>query len=143
MAQAFACFGTRVTMVSVGGFLSREDPEARALVQRSLADDGVSFELDCVTEKVEYGEGPEGGFTLHLTRGGESSTVTATHLLVAVGRTPNVQGLGLEQAGVAFSASGGVTVDDSMRTSNNSIFAVGDVASAYKFTHVAGTMGTR
>ena len=60
--------------------------------------------------------------------------------LVATGRKPNVKGIGLEAAGVEYDNVRGVVIDDLMRTSNPNVFAVGDVASPYKFTHVSGTM---
>ncbi|CAN5654380.1 hypothetical protein BH18PSE1_BH18PSE1_03870 [soil metagenome] len=61
-------------------------------------------------------------------------------ILVGVGRAPNVEGLGLEAAGVDFDTTAGVRVDDHLRTSNASIYAAGDVCSAYKFTHVADAL---
>jgi pyruvate/2-oxoglutarate dehydrogenase complex dihydrolipoamide dehydrogenase (E3) component len=73
---------------------------------------------------------------LHVEREGRTEEITGDELLVAVGRAPNVEGLGLEQAGVSYDRRG-VTVDDRLRTSNPRIFAVGDICSRYKFTHAA------
>ena len=91
----------------------------------------LNTEADRV-EAVPDAEG--GGKRVHLKGGG---TVEGTHLLVAIGRRPNVDGLGLEAAGVDYDDKTGVTVDDHLRTSNLKIYAAGDVCSRYKFTHAA------
>jgi pyruvate/2-oxoglutarate dehydrogenase complex dihydrolipoamide dehydrogenase (E3) component len=82
-------------------------------------------------EKVGRGTG---GKALHL-QGGSASTLEVDEILVAVGRAPNVDGLGLEAAGVAYDRTAGVRVDDRLRTTNPRIFAAGDVCTALKFTH--------
>jgi pyruvate/2-oxoglutarate dehydrogenase complex dihydrolipoamide dehydrogenase (E3) component len=77
--------------------------------------------------------------TIHFERGGEERTVTAERVLVAVGRKPNVDGLGLDAAGVEVNKSG-VVVDDRLRTANPRIYAAGDVAGRWQFTHAADAM---
>lgn len=136
LAQAFARFGSQVTLLGrESHVLPNEDADAAALVQRQLIDDGVRLELG--VELVEAMRDPA-GVRIHYERraantGGE---VAADHVLVAAGRTPNVEGLGLDQAGVTVSAAG-VVVNDRMQTSNRRIFAAGDVCSKYKFTHAS------
>jgi pyruvate/2-oxoglutarate dehydrogenase complex dihydrolipoamide dehydrogenase (E3) component len=133
LAQSFARFGSRVTVLDImPQILPREDADAAGLVQKALAKDGVQFELG--VKIVEVRRGAE--TTIVLDRNGERTELTADHLLVSAGRTPNIEGLGLEAAGVR-SAKTGVEVDDHLRTSNPRIYACGDVASRYQFTHAA------
>ncbi len=137
LAQAFARFGSRVTLFDIADqVLIREDPEAAAIVQEALVEDGVELELGCAVERVER-QGDE--IALHLEAHGDRMTKRVDELLLAVGRTPNVEDLGLEAAGIEFDR-GGVVVDDQLRTTNSKIFAVGDVASRFKFTHMADAM---
>ncbi len=135
LAQAFARFGSRVTVVDIAPkLLPREDADAAELVRRALAADGVAFELPV---KIVEVRGHGGEKTLVLERsGGERVEVAADQILVSAGRAPNVEGLGLEAAGVRYGKKG-VEVDDRLRTSNSRIYAAGDVASKYQFTHVA------
>ena len=134
MAQSFARFGSRVTVLDImPQILPREDAEAAALVQQALAQDGVQFELGVKIVEVRR-HGTE--MTIVLERNGERRELTADHLLLSAGRAPNLEGLGLDAAGVLF-AKTGVEVDDHLRTSNPRIYACGDVASRYQFTHVA------
>lgn len=135
LAQSFARFGAKVTLLDASAtVLPREDPDAAAIVQRSMARDGIELVLDAKIEGVE-----RDGSTRRLrgTAAGKPFVVGADEILVGAGRDPNVEGLGLEAAGVAFDPRAGVTVDDRLRTSNSSIFAAGDVASKFKFTHAA------
>ena len=132
LAQAFARLGCAVTLVeALPRLLPRDDEEAAQIVARRLADEGVTLRLGAGVERVEARTGER---VLHL-RGAES--VAADELLVAVGRIPNVEGLGLPAAGVAFDPKRGVHVDDRLRTSNPRIFAAGDVCLEAKFTHAA------
>ena len=134
VAQAFARFGARVTVLEDGPqLLPHDDPEAAALVAAALRQDGVEIVLGAKTERVERAGG---GVTVRWTRGGAAESTTASHLMVAAGRAPNVEGLGLEAAGVK-STRQGVEVNEHMRTANPRIFAIGDVASKFRFTHAA------
>ena len=141
MSQAFARFGARVTLLDrMDHVLPREDADAAAVVQDALAASGVALELGVAIDRIER-RGDE--TVVRFSRGGEAGPepgeVRADTLLVAVGRAPNVEGLGLEAAGVDYSGKG-VQVDDHLRTSNPRIFAAGDVASRYQFTHVADAL---
>ncbi len=134
MAQAFARLGSLVTVLqSRPEILPKDDPEAAALVRRAMERDGVSFRLGARVLRVDR-RGDERSVRVADERG--ETTLAASQILVAVGRTPNVEGLNLEAAVVAY-GSGGVTVDDRMRTSNRRVYAAGDVASRYQFTHAA------
>ncbi len=134
MAQAFARFGSRVTVFEISDHvLPREDPDAAAVLQGALVRDGVELLLGAGVRRVE---GRAGAITVTYERDGREQQVTVEQLLVAVGRKPNVEDLGLEQAGVEVSRRG-VVVDDFLRTSNRRIYACGDVASRYQFTHTA------
>ncbi len=134
MAQAFARLGSSVTLLQRGGRLLPADiPGASAAVLASLRADGVQVELDAdVVGLAGRGDGAEVRFTI----GEETRTEAADKVLVAIGRTPNVDGLGLADAGVK-STPRGVVADRFMRTSNRRIYAAGDVCSALKFTHTA------
>jgi len=135
LAQAFQRLGSKVTLFEAAPqVLVREDPDAAALVQASLARDGIDLILGCQLEKIEPGGTAR---IIHVKRAdGVMEQHAADEILVAAGRAPNVEGLGLEAAGVEYDARG-VTVDDRLRTTNKRIFAAGDVAMAWKFTHAA------
>jgi pyruvate/2-oxoglutarate dehydrogenase complex dihydrolipoamide dehydrogenase (E3) component len=138
LAQAFARFGSRVTLVEQGErVLGRDDPEAAALVQAALARDGVDLQLGCRAASARR-EGDER--VLVLESAGAPRELRTDAVLVGVGRRPNVDGLGLEAAGVAFDEGAGVAVDDRLRTSNRAVYAAGDVCSRYRFTHAADAM---
>jgi pyruvate/2-oxoglutarate dehydrogenase complex dihydrolipoamide dehydrogenase (E3) component len=135
LAQAFARLGAQVTLLhNKPHVLDREDADAAALVQAALVHDGVRLVLEAQATRVTADAAAR---TVHFTAGGAAGTATADALLVAAGRAPNVAGLGLEQAGVAFDPRAGVRVDDFLRTTNPRIYACGDVCLAWKFTHAA------
>ena len=140
MAQSFAQLGARVTLVDrAAHVLSREDADAAAVVQRAMVADGVQLVLNADIQRAEH-HGEEIALVV-ASRGGSDRNpvelrVTGSHLLVAIGRAPNVEGLGLDAAGIVYSASG-VSVDDRLRTSNPRVYACGDVSSRLQFTHAA------
>jgi pyruvate/2-oxoglutarate dehydrogenase complex dihydrolipoamide dehydrogenase (E3) component len=135
MAQAFARFGSRVTLIEMADHvLSREDPDAAKVVQRALEKDGIEILTRAKTVLVGR-EGDERVLALEVD--GAKRELRADAVLVGIGRQPNVDGLGLEAAGVRYDDRFGVEVDDTLRTSNASIFAAGDICSKYKFTHAA------
>jgi pyruvate/2-oxoglutarate dehydrogenase complex dihydrolipoamide dehydrogenase (E3) component len=136
LAQAFARFGARVTVVQTGDrLLGREDGDAGRLVRAALERDGVRFAMNARVVKVER---RSDGKILQLAGSAapeDASSLEVDEILVAVGRAPNVEGLGLEAAGIAFDPATGVTVDDRLRTTNPRVYAAGDVCTALKFTH--------
>jgi pyruvate/2-oxoglutarate dehydrogenase complex dihydrolipoamide dehydrogenase (E3) component len=134
MAQAFVRFGSAVTLLDrEPRVLPNEDEDAAAIVERRLRDDGVRMELSVtLTSAARHGEGAR----LQYQRAAEAGQVDGDQVLVAAGRAANVEGLGLETAGVAMSTHG-VVVNDRLQTSNRRVYAAGDVCSSFRFTHVA------
>lgn len=135
LAQAFRRLGSRVTVLERGPrLLAREDPDAAAAVASSFRRDGIDVRLDTVVERVAVAAG---GKRLHLSSNGSRTFVDGDEILIGAGRSPNVEGLNLEAAGVAYDGRRGVTVDDRLRTTNPRIYAAGDVCLPHKFTHAA------
>ncbi|MBU1039954.1 MAG: FAD-dependent oxidoreductase, partial [Proteobacteria bacterium] len=114
--------------------LTRDDADMAAMVQQALEAEGVRFHLGAALTNVGQESGQK---VVRFTREGQARSVSGDALLVALGRTPNVEGLGLEQAGVDYSPKG-IVVDARLRTSQKHIFACGDVTGAWQFTHAAG-----
>jgi pyruvate/2-oxoglutarate dehydrogenase complex dihydrolipoamide dehydrogenase (E3) component len=135
LAQAFARLGALVTLLDTEArVLPREEPDAAARVQQALEKDGVRLLLLNTIKRVE--RAPGGERRLHIDGGATGSvTLVADTILVAAGRAPNVEGLGLERAGVEYDVRTGVRVNDRLQTTNRRIFAAGDVCSPLKFTH--------
>jgi pyruvate/2-oxoglutarate dehydrogenase complex dihydrolipoamide dehydrogenase (E3) component len=137
MAQAFARFGSEVYLVEAEhGILPREDRDAAEIVQKSLVADGVK--LLCCGKNLKLANGPA-GIRMQAESHGKSYDLVVNQLLVAVGRAPNVEGLGLETVGVEFDKKG-VKVNDRLQTTNPHIYACGDICSRYQFTHAADFM---
>jgi pyruvate/2-oxoglutarate dehydrogenase complex dihydrolipoamide dehydrogenase (E3) component len=134
MAQAFARFGSQVTVFDIlpvmGGL---RDPEGLSLIRRALEADGIRFFLESQTQKIEHVGADK---VITFTHAGETKTVVVDEILLAAGRRPNIEGLNLEAAGVAYSKKG-VTVNDRLQTTNPAIFGAGDVAIPAQFTHTA------
>ncbi len=139
LAQAFARLGSRVTLVQDESmFLGQEERDAAQLLSDALTRDGIEIHLDTQTTRVRV----QGGDTIvDLVSNGATHTVAVDRILVGVGTVPNVQGLGLETAGVAYDAARGIPVDDFLRTSNRRIFAAGDVCTENKFPHIESVAG--
>jgi pyruvate/2-oxoglutarate dehydrogenase complex dihydrolipoamide dehydrogenase (E3) component len=124
MAQAFARLGSSVTLIDqTTRVLPKEDADAAAIVARQLSADGVTIRLGSAAASLERGAGLQ----------------PRDHILIAAGRTPNIERLNLAAAGVASNADG-VVVDDRLRTTNPRVYAAGDVCSSYKFTHAADAL---
>ncbi len=133
LAQAFARFGSDVTLFERSRVLPRDDEDASAVVERSLIRDGISITCGANVKKIES---TPAGKTIVAECGGEESSVTVDEIFVGTGRVPNVEGLGLDSAGIGYGPEG-VQVDDRLRTTNKRVFAAGDVCLKYKFTHAA------
>ncbi len=136
MAQAFARFGSSVTLLEAAPrIMGQDDAEAAAVVAAALEKDGVELHTSCRITRVEQvGEARR----VHVE--GVSKPIEAEELLVAAGRAPNVEGLGLEAVGIEFDLKKGITVDDRLRTTHPHVFAAGDVCSRFQFTHAADAM---
>ena len=140
MAQAFQRFGSQVTVFSrTDQILPKEDPDAVKRIENSLRRDGVRFEFHAKYKRVESADGKP-PVTVVLEDGNQERRLEFDGLLVAAGRKPAVKGLGLEAAGVQYDERMGVKVNEKLQTTNSDVYAVGDVASKYQFTHMADFM---
>ena len=140
MAQAFQRLGSQVTvLVRDSKILPREDPDAAQLVEASMRHDGVAFHFSLNFKRVESQDGKPPTTVVVENENGEQA-FEFDALLVATGRKPTVNGLGLEAAGVAYDERMGIEVNDRLQTTNPDVYAVGDVASKYQFTHMADFM---
>lgn len=140
LSQAFQRLGVQVTLLENGPqILSNEDPDVAAFVEKRLEAEGIRLIYCAGAKSIERRNG-----RVHATimlkppcdPGRELLEVEADHVLVAAGRTPNVEGLGLEAAGVRFNKAG-IEVNEFLQTSQPHIYAAGDVAGPYQFTHMA------
>ncbi len=139
MAQAFCRLGTRVFVVQRSGqILSKEDKDMADIVMNVLSAEGITFQLN--TELVSVKDlGAEREVVIRK-KDGETESIRAEQILVALGRDVNVSGLGLENISLGFDSKG-IRVDNRMRTNHPHIYAVGDVTGTYQFTHAAGYEG--
>ncbi len=131
MAQAHVRLGCKVTVLEGAKALGKDDPELAAIVLDNLRAEGVEIIEGALAAEVRGGAGA----IEILTKDGAS--YHGTHLLMAVGRKPNIDKLNLEAAGIETTRTG-IKVDDSLKTSNSKVYAIGDVAGGLQFTHVAG-----
>jgi pyruvate/2-oxoglutarate dehydrogenase complex dihydrolipoamide dehydrogenase (E3) component len=140
MAQAFTRLGIRTTVLQKGpGILPRDEPDLVATLTARLREEGVDLRLNVATERVAVAEGRK---IVYGAEAGEPAKWEAEELLVAVGRRPNVEGLGLEEVGVKVGRRG-IEIDERMRTAVPSIYAAGDVAGRFLFTHSAAYEAVR
>ncbi|MGF9763543.1 FAD-dependent oxidoreductase [Microvirga sp. 0TCS3.31] len=136
IAQAYGLLGVAVTLLEADErILAQEDPEMAGVVDRALRSDRFAVRAGAAIDRIEPAKA--GGFGVVLKHG---ETIKGSHLLVATGRKPVVDGLGLEVAGIAYDASG-ILVDKGLRTRNRRVYAIGDcaggAAAGARFTHVA------
>jgi pyruvate/2-oxoglutarate dehydrogenase complex dihydrolipoamide dehydrogenase (E3) component len=133
LAQAFRRLGSEVTVLDVApSILPKEDRDLADVVHQQLTAEGIRYQLGVAIVSIE---GQAGDIRIVLTRDGMQQTVTGTHLLVAAGRKANVDGLGLDAAGVRVE-QGRIEHQD-LTTANPRIYVIGDAAGGYQFTHVA------
>ena len=134
-AQIFRRLGSEVVLVARGEkFLPNEDRDIAAAIRAVLEDEGVEFVDNVETQSVRR---DSGGIELAYTRDGVPDSLRCSHLMLAVGRTPNTAGLGLEAAGVQVDKRGAITVDDHLQTTADNVYAVGDCNGGPLFTHVS------
>jgi pyruvate/2-oxoglutarate dehydrogenase complex dihydrolipoamide dehydrogenase (E3) component len=137
LAQAFARFGSEVFLIeALHGILPNDDPAAAEVVKRAMVRDGLH--ILCCGQDLQISR-TEGGKRLCVDSHGEHYDLVVDDILVGVGRTPNVEGLGLEAAGVRYEHTG-IAVNARLQTTNPRIYAAGDICSPYKFTHAADAM---
>ncbi|MFK5978009.1 MAG: FAD-dependent oxidoreductase [Rhizobiaceae bacterium] len=135
MAQAHRRLGSTVTVLEGLKALGKDDPDLAAVVLDNLRDEGVAIREGAMVSSVE--KRGKAGIRVTISVDGKDETLDGTHLLVAVGRAVNVEGLGLDKAGIKFDRTG-IKVSDTLRSSNKRVYAIGDVAGGLQFTHVAG-----
>ena len=133
MAQAHHRLGAKVSVLDIGPMLPKDDPRAVAVVRQRFLEEGIdAFERVKLVRVEKRGTG-----IAALVAASEGERwIEGSHLLIATGRRPNVENLGLEAAGVRYSPKG-IEVDARLRSSNRKIYAAGDVAGSYQFTHMA------
>jgi len=134
LAQAHRRLGAEVTVMEMARLLVKDDPELTRVVIQRLQDEGLALIEGGRNLKLE--KTADGHIAARCESDLGRQCVIGSHVLIATGRRANVNGLNLEAAGVQYSP-GGVGVDARLRTSNKRIFAVGDVAGPYQFTHMA------
>jgi pyruvate/2-oxoglutarate dehydrogenase complex dihydrolipoamide dehydrogenase (E3) component len=133
--QMFRRFGSRVTIIHKGErILPREDPDITSALQKALEAEGIVLRLKTETKRVEN---RNGAIALTLESGGSSEILQGSHLLVATGRKPNTDDLGLEPAGVLTDAHGYIKVNGRMETNVPGVWALGDVKGGPAFTHIS------
>lgn len=130
MAQAHRRLGANVTIIEADTLLGKDDPELVEIVRAQLQSEDMEI-IEGVKVDAVRAEGGE----IHISAG--AKTVAGSHLLVAAGRKPTLEGLNLETAGVDYDARG-VKVDKRLRTTNKRVYAIGDAVGGRQFTHVAG-----
>jgi pyruvate/2-oxoglutarate dehydrogenase complex dihydrolipoamide dehydrogenase (E3) component len=136
LGQAYRRFGSRVTVIHRGPqLMDREDADVSAEVQRILGDDGIEFLMAAETLRVHGRSGKE--VTLFVRTPAGERKIEASDILVAVGRTPNTAGIGLEEAGVELDARGYVRVNERLETTAPDVWAIGECAGSPQFTHAS------
>ncbi len=138
LAQSFARFGSEVYLIeALHGIMPNEEPDAAEIVRKSMMErDGVK--LMCCGKELRVSK-VDGSKRLTLDSHDNRYDIVVDEILVGGGRKPNLEGSGLDEAGVQYSSQG-VMVDDRLRTTNSTIYAAGDICSRYKFTHAADAM---
>jgi pyruvate/2-oxoglutarate dehydrogenase complex dihydrolipoamide dehydrogenase (E3) component len=133
--QMFGRFGSRVTVIqNPAQIIPREDPEVAAELQRVLEEEGLTFLLNARATRVEQ-DGD--AIVVSVDRASVSTVVSGSHLLVAIGRRPNIDDLGLEKAGIEMDRSGFIKVNGRLETNVPGIWALGDVKGGPAFTHIS------
>jgi pyruvate/2-oxoglutarate dehydrogenase complex dihydrolipoamide dehydrogenase (E3) component len=136
LAQAMRRFGSSVTIVDRNERLaSREDEDVSEGLKQLCHDEGIDLVMNASVTLVEGISGQ--GIKLHLRQGDANRVIEGSDLLVAAGRTPNTEGIGLDLAGVELNAAGYIKVNERLETTTENVWAVGDCAGSPQFTHIA------
>lgn len=141
MAQAFNRLGSKVTVLEAAPtFLGHDDKDLTSELRSLLEAEGITIHTNTKAEKISQ---TKQGIKIKTSTDDQAKEITASHLLVAAGRTPNIDKLNLPAAGIQFDERKGIEVNHQLRTTNKHVFAVGDCAGTpYNFTHMAGEMAT-
>ena len=135
LAQAHLRLGSDVTVIEGLKALGNDDPEITAIAIDKMREEGLVIREQTMVTFIE--KRGKTGIRVHLKTQQGEDIIDGTHLLLATGRAVNVNGLGLEQAGIEYDRRG-IKVTDTLRTTNKKVYAIGDVAGGLQFTHVAG-----
>ena len=135
MAQAYRRLGSKVTVIEMARCFAKDDPDCADIVQARLLAEGVDILEN--HRVVEVSQDAQGRIHVCADHDGKEKKISGSHLIVATGRRPVLDDLGLEEAGVAYNARG-IVVDARLRTKNRRVFAIGDVIGGLQFTHAAG-----
>lgn len=132
LAQAHRRLGAQVTVLEAFKALAKDDPELTEIVIESLKEDGIVIHEEVKIARIEKSGS---GVAVVLDTADGEEIIAGSHLLVAAGRKPNVEGLGLKDARIRYDRA--IKVSKSMRTSNRRVYAIGDVSGSLQFTHMA------
>src|SRR6267143_784749 len=136
LSQAMRRFGSKVTVIDRNGrLMSKEDEDVCVALNRLLDDEGIDVHLNTPIKRVSGKSGDS--VTIVFEQNGTDRTLTGTHLLVATGRTPNTEGLGLELTGVELTDRGYIKVNERLQTTAPGVWAIGEVAGSPQFTHIS------
>ncbi|KRM99735.1 pyridine nucleotide-disulfide dehydrogenase [Lactobacillus taiwanensis DSM 21401] len=134
-ASMFAKYGSKVTVLDHSKeFLSREDEDISQLVKKDLEDVGVHFELGVDIEEISDGENEA---KVRYQVDGQEKEISTDRILVATGRKPNIENLGLENTAIEVTDRGAIKVDDFLRTTVDNVWAIGDVKGGLQFTYIS------
>ncbi len=136
LAQAFRRFGADVTVLEPATPLRHEDRECATIVLDALAREGITVRTGVTVRQVRRAFARVHVVLEDAASSGEAETIEGTHLLLAAGHRPNIEGLDLGAAGIRHEPNG-VVVDGKLRTTNKHVYAIGDVIDGPKFTHIA------
>ncbi|MEW6495734.1 MAG: dihydrolipoyl dehydrogenase [Cyanobacteriota bacterium] len=135
LAQTFRRLGSEVVLLQKSSrILNREDSDASEIIQQTFVREGIQLLLNSKTKRVECSNGEK---VIYYETNGQENAVAVDEILLAVGRTPNIEGLNLEAVGVKCDKKKGIIINDYLQTTNPRIYAVGDVCMKWKFTHAA------
>jgi pyruvate/2-oxoglutarate dehydrogenase complex dihydrolipoamide dehydrogenase (E3) component len=138
LSQTFARLGSKVALLeNTAHVLAREDADAAEIVQQAMIRDGIEFHFNA---KIIGAKRRDRERIITIEQAGQQADLIADEILVGIGRAPNVDGLGLEAAGIEYDKRGGVKVNDLLRTTNRKVYAAGDICFPYKFTHTADAL---
>jgi pyruvate/2-oxoglutarate dehydrogenase complex dihydrolipoamide dehydrogenase (E3) component len=137
-AQAMRRFGSKVTVIGrASRLLSNEDEDVSEGLQRLFEDEGIEVILNANTKRISGKSGESVRVLLEKNGNGAAETLEGSHLLIATGRTPNTQGIGLELAGVELTDTGYIKVNERLESTAPGVWAIGEIAGSPQFTHVS------
>jgi len=137
MSQAFSNLGSKVTVIDMAPkIMVNDDPELTDILYGELKKQGVNYQLNASVKKVSESDGKV-NVTIEID--GKEKTISGDKLLMATGRKPNLERLGLDEAGIEYTKKG-IQINDSCRTNKKNIYAIGDISSKYQFTHMSEHM---